>query len=200
MRRLLLIGWLCASLALPAAASDLALGSLLDARTAAASVFDGSRFARPAAEAVVVPPYRARPTAVLAPPAKPQPQSAPAAAAPAAVLPSSARGISAGYVGLYPEDDFVLGTGRCESCRGPVEGKWYLLDEVIATPKAGPPALVWIGSHELIEGAVLSADGRSVRLRDGSVLALELTPQIASNRSYFDASSLAFYQGRTEIG
>ncbi|MCX5796244.1 MAG: hypothetical protein NTY77_12175 [Elusimicrobia bacterium] len=195
MKRLLLFGWLCVSSALPAAALEQALGNLLDARAAAAAVFDGSRFAPFAAQAVVVPPYRARPAAVLAPAApKKQPQ---ASAAPAATLPESARGISSGYVGLYPEDDFVLGTGRCETCRGPVEGKWYLLDDVIATPKAGPPAMVWIGSHEMVEGAAISADGRTVRLKDGSVLPFDLTAQIGSNRSYFDASSLAFYQGRT---
>lgn len=192
MKRLLLLAWLCAGLAVSAAARDQALGNLLDARTAAAAVFDGSRFAAPAG-AVVVPAYGSRPAAVLAPAA---PRTQPQAAA-VAVQPQSARGISGGYLGLYPEDDFVLGTGRCAQCRGPVEGKWYLLDEVIATPKAGPPALVWIGSNEMIEGAAISEDGRTVRLKDGTVLPLELTGKIASNRSYFDAASLAFYRGRT---
>ena len=35
-----------------------------------------------------------------------------------------------------------------------------------------------------------------MRLKDGSVLPFELAAKIESNRSYFDASSLAFYQGR----
>jgi hypothetical protein len=111
--------------------------------------------------------------------------------------PTSAHGISDGRLGLYPEDDFVLGTGRCSSCRGPVEGKWYFPDDVIATPKAGPPAIVWIGSHELIEGATLSKDGTTIRLKDGTELPFALTPKIAMNRSYYDASSLAFFAGRT---
>jgi hypothetical protein len=68
---------------------------------------------------------------------------------------------------------------------------------VIATPKSGPPALVWIGSHELIEGATLSKDGATIRLKDGTELPFALTPQLASNRSYYDASSIAFYGART---
>lgn len=180
---------LCLVLALApcARAADQALGSLLDARTSAAAVFDGSRFFASGAVAVPVGPGAARAARGLV-----------RTAAPAAVVePPRAQGISGGYLGLYPESDFVLGTGRCGSCRGPREGKWYFLDEVIATPKTGPASLIWIGAHELVEGATLSEDGRSVRLQDGTVMAFELVPQIATNRSFYDASSLSFLRGRS---
>jgi hypothetical protein len=187
------------------AAGNAAVGNLLDAKTAAAArgaslleavsagaaVFDGAKTG-PAAGPVAG--TSRGTTAALNPPA------APAAPAPAVdVQPAPARGISDGYIGLYPESDFELGTGRCESCRAPREGKWYFLDEAIATPKsaAGAPALVWIGSTEMVEGAELSKDGMSVTMKDGTVTPFALTPKIDSNRSYYDASSLAFYRGRT---
>jgi hypothetical protein len=181
-----------------AAVSDQAIGNLLDAAASPSGVFDGSRFAGGSVAAPVSGKYHLAPGA-----AKPSENSTSAALAPAVepapadVAPASAHGISDGHVGLYSEDDFVLGTGRCETCRAPREGRWYFLDEVIATPKSGPPALVWIGSHELIEGATLSKDGTTVRLKDGTEMPFALTPRIASNQSYYDASSLAFFGART---
>jgi hypothetical protein len=181
-----------------AGAPDQAIGNLLDAIAAPSAVFDGSRSASPVGAGPVAGRYHLAPGA-----AKPAANSTAAApppartTAPVDVLPTSAHGISGGHVGLYSEDDFVLGTGRCETCHGPKEGKWYFLDEVIATPKSGPPALVWIGSHELIEGATLSKDGTTIHLKDGTEMPFALTPKIASNGSYYDATSLAFFASRT---
>ena len=39
--------------------------------------------------------------------------------APVTVAPSSFRGLTSGFLGLYPESDFELGTGRCVLCRAP---------------------------------------------------------------------------------
>ena len=100
------------------------------------------------------------------------------------------------FLGLYPSSDFELTTGRCDGCRAPKEGLWYFLDDVIAVPKAGTPSIVWIGSHAMIEGARLSADGTSVTLPDGSSVPLDLVSRIATNRSYYDASTTAFLRGR----
>ena len=175
--------------------SDAALGGLLDARSAGGAAFDGGRLLQSAPGAVSAGPGKGAPP--LAPAKAADQAAAPQSpAAPADVQPSQARGVSDGNIGLYPENDFVVGTGRCSACRAPEEGKWYFLDEVIATPKVGAPALVWLGGHELLEGATLSDDGASLRLKDGSVVAFELVPKIESNRSYFDASSLAHLRGR----
>ena len=187
-------------------ASDQAIGNLLDAKTAAeaalrgasaldavsagSGVFDG---AKGRSSAVPVSADRGGRLALAATTAA----AAKTPVARASVNPFSARGISDGYLGLYPENEFVLGTGACASCRGPREGKWYFPDDLIATPKSAAPAIVWIGSHELIEGATLSEDGRSVRLQDGTVMPFALVPKIPSNRSYYDEASLAFFRGRT---
>jgi hypothetical protein len=104
---------------------------------------------------------------------------------------------SGGYLGLFPESAFDLTTGRCKGCRAPREGQWYFQDEVIAVPKSGSPAIVWVGSNVLLEGVRLSGDGRFITLKDGTRMPLSLVPKIASNRSYFDVSSVAYMSGRT---
>jgi hypothetical protein len=204
MKTLFLSGALAAALAGGAAAqNDRAVGNLLDAKAAALrgasalqAVFDGAKDDPSSGSAPVAGgsgKVKAAFAAKTAAPAAPQAAAAPA---PADVAPSSARGLTDGHLGLYPEDDFELGTGRCSACRGPVQGKWYFLNEVIATPKAGTPAIVWIGSHQMVEGAKLSADGRSVTLKDGTVVAFQTADKIDSNRSFYDASSLEFLRGR----
>jgi hypothetical protein len=179
--------------------SSLALIVVLASGASAApdSLFDGARFFGAGAAAPVAGAYR-RPPAPLPRAAAPAAASAaPAAVEPADVAPSSARGLTGGYLGLYPEDDFELGTGRCSLCRAPEQGKWYFPNDVIATPKSGPAALVWLGSPEMTAGAKLSPDGKSVTLKDGTVVPFALVPKIDSNRSFYDASSLAYLSGRT---
>jgi hypothetical protein len=177
--------------------SDQAIGNLLDAASFGGAPYDGSR-PQPRSVSVPVTAAPAKSAQTLSPAAAPktapQQDSAPA---PADVLPAQAHGISDGYLGLYKEDDFVVGTGRCSGCRAPTEGKWYFLDDVIATPKAGTPALIWIGAHELVEGATLSKDGKTLLLKDGTSVPVALVPKIESNQSYYDTSSVAYFQGRT---
>lgn len=174
--------------AVVAPGTDAAIGNLLDAAASGAPAFDGSRVQGAATAVPASPAKRAsalsRPSIAPAPTAPTEFLKAPAAAEPRTL-------------GLYSEDEFEITTGRCVGCNAPVEGRWYFLDEVIAVPKAGKPALVWLGAHELVEGAVLSADGASVRLQDGTVMPFELVPKIASNRSYYDQTSLAYFKDRT---
>lgn len=199
LRRLLSCALLsfCAPAFALSPSSDKAIGDLLQAISAGAPAFDGGRnvsksIATPVAGAASRS-YRLSPA-----PAKTEaPAAAQAPAAPADVQPTQAHGISDGYLGLYKEEDFVIGTGRCSACRAPEQGKWYFLDDVIATPKVGTPALIWLGGHELIESATLSADGTRVRLKDGTEMPFALVPKIESNRSFYDEHSLNYFKGRT---
>jgi hypothetical protein len=128
--------------------------------------------------------------------------------------------------GLYPQSDFRVTDGCCRDCPTIPQALWYFRAETIAVPKPGvpiatfargldvgadlcawvasrapesPPAypqLIWIGAPQVVSGARLSTDASTVdagRTR----LRLELVPKIALNRSYFDASSARFLQGRT---
>ncbi len=162
--------------------------------------FDGSKLfgggvAAPVAGTWRVAPAPTKAAGNLAPAAEPA-QVAPVAPA-KEVLPSSTNGLTSGFLGLYPEEEYELGSGRCVLCRAPEQGKWYFMDDVIATPKTGAAGLVWIGSHEMIEGVKINADGRSVTLKDGTVMPFDLVPKIDSNHSYYDDSSLAYMKERT---
>jgi len=176
---------------------SLVVALALSASAAPDAVFDGIRmFGAGVAAPVAGQPRRA--SAILPPPAAPPAEAPVQAAAPAPVVaPVPFKNLTSGFLGLYPEADFELGTGRCVACNAPVQGKWYFTDDVIASPKSGPAGLVWIGSHEMVEGVRLSADGLTAELKDGSVVAFALTDKIASNRSFFDASSLAYMRART---
>lgn len=123
-------------------------------------------------------------------------------------------------VGLYAGQDFRLADGKCRDCPTLPQAMFYFRDEVIAVPRAGLPVsgfsttergkydvltwadsdslklaypgLVWLGAPQLAD-ATISADGASLRLPGGEMLPWQLTPKIATNLSYFDASSRAFF-------
>jgi hypothetical protein len=179
----------------PLAPLALLLALALNASALPDAVFDGGRmFGAGAAAPVAAGVSRAAAILPAHAAAVPAPSAAPA---PADTPATAFHGLTSGFLGLYPEADFDLGTGRCVACNAPVQGKWYFTDDVIASPKSGPAGLVWIGSHEMLEGVLLSADGKSATLKDGTVVAFALTDKIASNRSFYDASSLAYMRGRT---
>src|SRR5262245_46721853 len=120
--------------------SGLALLLVIGAAAAPDARFDGSRALGGAAPVRV----DALPRRAEAPLEKPEPKTDEAPAprpeepsAPADVAPRSAAGITSGFLGLYPEEEFVLGTGNCSACRAPEQGKWYFPNDVIATPKSG---------------------------------------------------------------
>jgi hypothetical protein len=105
------------------------------------------------------------------------------------------RTLAAGHLGLYDAGDFRLVSGHCADCPTPRQALWYFRDDVIAVPRNADrtqPALVWLGGPDSIPGATLAADGATL-----GPLPLRLMPKIASNRSWFDTSSLAFFRQRT---
>lgn len=156
-----------------------------------ASAYDAAGAAAPA-PAVIVPPSSAQRASSAAAPASRAEANSSAPSAPV----TSTR-FSDGYLGIYPESEFTLTTGRCRTCNLPLQGGWYFLDDVVAAPKTGSPALIWIGSHALLEGVTLSDDGGSIRLADGTVMPFSLTEKYQYNRSYYDPSSVTFFKGRT---
>jgi hypothetical protein len=102
-------------------------------------------------------------------------------------------------LGLAAGADYRLADGRCTDCPASRQALWYFQDDVVAVPRNagdGRPSLVWVGSPEIVEHAVLSADGTQLTTTDGAAAPLTLTPKLATNRSYFDASTAAFFQHR----
>lgn len=125
--------------------------------------------------------------------------------------------------GLFPAENFLVTSGRCSDCDTLPQALWYFRDEAIALPAKGwplagfdrrlglrgdlekwnrttvpgsdpgYPPLIWLGSPDILRHACLAADGLSLRAGVGE-LALQLVPRLPLNRSWFDASSLAFFQ------
>ena len=140
--------------------------------------------------------------------------------------PPTQRALFAGCMGPYPEANFVISAGSdCNSWTLP-QARWYFERETVALPRADVPVagfahgisarddvaqwamlqtisapvdyppLVWAGSPEVIRGARLSVDGTRVATSAGS-WRFATVPKIPLNRSYYDATSVAFLCART---
>jgi len=132
---------------------------------------------------------------------------------------------ASGAFGLYPAQNFRLVTGECRDCAAIRQALWYFRDETIAVPLTGLPVsgfatgmhadddvrswaaaratgtpidyppLVWVSAPDIVRGARLSDDASQLITRDGA-MAFHPTAKIPLNRSYYDASSVAFFKQR----
>ncbi|MGK5026399.1 hypothetical protein [Janthinobacterium sp. RB2R34] len=129
-------------------------------------------------------------------------------------------------LGLLPGQDFRLANGQCTDCPTIPQALFYFRDQVIAVPRPGKtvsghstvlrgkedvrawaasneagrlayPGVVWLGAPQLLPQATFSPDGASLQLPGGAVLPSRLAPKIPTNLSYFDASSRAFFDGKS---
>lgn len=125
-----------------------------------------------------------------------------------------------GLLGLYQASDTVLTTGKCTDCPTPPQARWYFEHELIAVPKSGIPmagfsttenaqqdipidlnsaslpALIWLGSSQVIPQARLSADASRITLSSGEIIPFNIVPKIPSNLSYWDSSSAQYFSRR----
>ena len=141
----------------------------------------------------------------------------------AAPLPQPAN--ASGAFGLYPAQNFRLVTGECRDCAAIRQALWYFRGETIAVPSAGLPVagfatgvhaeddvrswaaarapgtpidyppLVWVAAPDIVRGARLSDNASQLITLDGA-MAFHPTAKIPLNRSYYDASSVAFFRQR----
>jgi hypothetical protein len=133
---------------------------------------------------------------------------------------------ASGAFGLYPAQDFRLTTGECRDCPTIRQALWYFRDQTIAVPLPGHPVagfergvhaaddvrhwaaarapgaaidyppLVWVAAPDIVRGATLSADASQLVTSDGAI-AFRPAAKIPLNRSYYDASSVAFFRQRS---
>lgn len=143
------------------------------------------------------------------------------AAAPAPASQATAEG----WFGLYPARDFVLSADGAAPTPPLRQAAWYFRRETVAVPGPGLPLagfepgvhafedlrhwtaarrtgapidfppLVWVAAPDVLRHVRLGEGARTVVTGEG-VLPLQLAPKIPLNRSYVDASSLAFFAGR----
>ncbi len=128
-----------------------------------------------------------------------------------------------GAFGLYPARNFRITTGTCTDCPTIRQALWYFRDETIAVPLAGMPMasftlgvhafddvrqwaatrapsaaleyppLVWIAAPEVLRHATIGTDPGTLATPRGTVPFRPIA-KIPLNRSYFDASSIAFFR------
>ena len=140
-------------------------------------------------------------------------------------FPSRGESPLATRIGLFSGSDFRLATGRSPEATAIPQALWYFADETIAVPRPGVPVagfergvsvaqdlahwmathppgasldappLVWIGSREVVRGARLSNDGKTLTA-GATRWSFALVPKIPLNRSYFDATSTTYLAAR----
>jgi hypothetical protein len=133
--------------------------------------------------------------------------------------------LSGERIGLLPAEDFRISSGKCTDCPTLPQSLWYFRDDVLAVPQAASkmsgfkpnsgiaddvrewssstdaatlalPGLVWLGAPEMVDNVAILPDGQQLRAADGSVSGLALVPKIASNLSYWNADTTAFFSKR----
>lgn len=128
------------------------------------------------------------------------------------------------FLGLYDASLFRA-VSNCSDCSTPKQALWYFKDDVVAVPKERStiesldsdlpvpadirewlvssgkdrtklPFMIWLGSTQLAENASIQPDGTSIRSVDGSSMAFEVVPKIATNLSYYNDATARFFSKR----
>ncbi len=127
-------------------------------------------------------------------------------------------------LGLFPAQNFHQARGDC-NCGKLRQGMWYFQDDLVALPKpdvpqasfsttldhvadirqwsATPevqsltyPPLIWLGSPQVLDGVTMAPDGKALKTADGNALDFRVVPRIASNRSYYNDATVAYFANR----
>ena len=130
-----------------------------------------------------------------------------------------------GAMGLFEAAEFRAVDGRCTDCTAPKLALWYFEGDLVAIPKHAKapsssfsdqavaddvrqwahgyespphtlPFMSWLGSPELIQAVTLNADGTSLSLPGASTMPFAVVPKLSTNRSYFNADTVAFFSKR----
>lgn len=141
-------------------------------------------------------------------------------------LPAGLKDALAGErLGLLDAGKLKLTSGKCRDCASSRQSLWYFQDEVIAAPASAAlaagfdpqldrnddlrqwaatpaarelayPAVTWIGSPYVIDGASIDSAGAAVTPAGGRAIAFALAPKLSTNRSFANASTIAYFNQR----
>lgn len=121
-------------------------------------------------------------------------------------------------LGLYTQSQFQTMQGACPQCTLLPQTLWYFRNETFAVPQPGLPVshialnkrgaddtealdanalpeLVWTGSSQYWPQMTLNATATVAISVQGEQLGVKLVPKIATNRSYWNADTNAFFNG-----
>lgn len=129
-------------------------------------------------------------------------------------------------IGLLDAGKLKLTDGNCGDCASSPQSLWFFKYELIAaptasglvagvtasldrradisqwaaTPAAGTlayPSVTWIGAPQLIDSARIDIAGSAVIPNGGQAMTFDLVPKLASNRSYVNAATAAYFSKRS---
>lgn len=133
--------------------------------------------------------------------------------------------LSGERLGLLPAGHFRIATGHCADCPTLKQGLWYFREQTLAVPQGAQalsshaatgdivgdvrdwsasgqagtldyPGLVWLAEPQLLDDATILPAGGLLRSVDGGQAGFHLAPKIASNRSFWDGTTTAFFAQR----
>lgn len=133
--------------------------------------------------------------------------------------------LSGERLGLLPAEHFRVANGHCTDCPTLKQGLWYFRGQTLAVPRGAQalsshgatsdivrsvrdwsaagdagqldyPGLVWLAAPHILDDAAILPQGGLLRGADGGQADLHLVPKIASNRSFWDAKTTAFFARR----
>lgn len=112
-------------------------------------------------------------------------------------LPANKADLNHKHAVFYFEDERVGCPPRAETAllRTHVDPFKEIQDWVASGARNSKPNFIWLRSPYILEPVELAADGKMIKWPKGSCF-FEVVPKIASNRSYYDKSSIAYLQGR----
>ena len=128
-------------------------------------------------------------------------------------------------IGLLDAGKLKLTSGRCTDCASSPQSLWYFRDDVIAAPAIGTltagvsagvdrrddirqwattpvartlayPTVTWLGAPQIIDQARIDLRGTSVTPANGAAMPLAVVPKLATNRSYANGATMAFFSER----
>jgi hypothetical protein len=140
-------------------------------------------------------------------------------------VPAIKSAMSNERIGLLDAGKLTITTGKCTDCASSPQSLWYFQDDVIAAPTSAVimsgvspkldrradvkawaqtpaaayltyPTVTWIGAPQIMEGATIAASGKQVTGADGRAHDFSLVPKIATNLSYANAATSAYFHQR----
>jgi hypothetical protein len=129
------------------------------------------------------------------------------------------------HIGLLDAGKLKITTGKCTDCASSPQSLWYFQNDVIAAPTSAAmvagvspgldrradvkawsqtpaavqlayPPVTWIAAPQIMESAIIAADGKHITAADGKLYDFALVPKIATNLSYTNDATIAYLSKR----
>ena len=148
-----------------------------------------------------------------------------AATAAEAAVPGVKDALSNERIGLLDARQLKLTDGKCGDCGSTPQSLWYFQDQTVAAPGPGVPvagfapgidrradiaawsatpaaqqlaypSVSWLAAPQIVDSARVDPTGTALAITGGASIPFELVPKLSTNRSYANASTMAYFSAR----